>query len=103
MCNCCNRILQATAESVTVASGVVTITMPADFVPVEGCLYDISLATSLPYGTNGAEILIGTAPLLNRLGSNVRMSELNAQWVLRVMYLGDPDHYNLISRKWRAV
>ena len=106
-CNCNNRIQTIVPDTITVAAGVTTITLPATFIPVNGGIYDIPLATAIPDGTNGSVITItnGTISgnLLNRLGSNVRMSTLNAQWVLRVMYLEDPEHWNLISRRWRNV
>lgn len=93
--------------SIAVAGGVTTITLPATFEPVNGCVYDIPLAAAIPDGSNGSVITITngtiTGNLLNRLGSNVRMGTLNAQWVLRVMFLSDPAHYNLLSRRWRSV
>lgn len=107
MCQCNNRIDVVVPESITVASEVATITLPSTFSPVEGGIYDIQLSVAVPDGTSGAEISITngtvTGNLLNRLGSNVRMGALNPQWILRVMYLSDPDHFNLISRRWRRV
>ena len=104
-CNC--RVQQIVADSVTVTAGVATVTLPAAFIPVNGGIYDVSLATAIPDGTSGAVVTItnGTTPgnLLNRLGSNVRMGALNPQWVLRVMFLSDPAHYNLISVRMRSV
>lgn len=105
-CNCC-RVQQVIPTTVAVAAEVTTITLPATFVPMNGCIYDISLEAAIPTGTNGTVITITngtiTGNLLNRLGSNVRMGELNAQWILRVMFLADPNHYNLLSRRWRRV
>lgn len=105
-CNC-KCVQQVIPTSVTAAAGVVTITLPATFVPVSGCVYDISLEAAIPEGTNGAVITITngtiTGNLLNRLGSNVRMGPLNAQWILRTMFLADPNHYNLLSRRLRNV
>lgn len=106
MCNC-GRIQQVVPTSITVQDTTATITLPTDFEPLNGQIYDIPLSVSIPEGTNGAIINItnGTISgnLLNRLGSNVRMGTLNAQWILRVMYLSDPSHFNLISRRWRYV
>lgn len=94
-------------ESITVADGVVTITLPATFDPISGGLYNIPLRASIPEGTNGAVINITngtvTGALLNAVGSNVRLGPLNAQWVLRVQFFADPDHFNLLRRTWRAV
>lgn len=106
-CNCNCRVQTIVPDTITVAAGVVTITLPAAFEPVNGGIYDIPLSAAIPDGTNGAEVTItngtATGPLLNRLGSNVRMGPLNAQWTLRVMFLDDPEHWNLISRRWRNV
>ena len=110
MCNC-NRIQIVKPTAITQATGTTTITLPTDFTPVNGGIYDIPLTTAIPDGTNGTVITISigadagavSGNLLNRLGSNVRMGTLNAQWVLRVMYLEDPVHWNLIGRHWRAV
>lgn len=106
MCNC-NRIQAVVPETIAVATGTTTITLPSTFEPVNGGIYDIPLSAAIPDGTNGTVIEITngtvTGSLLNRLGSNVRMGTLNAQWVLRVMYLSDPDHFNLISRRWRQI
>lgn len=106
MCDC-NRIQVVVPTAITQATGTTTITLPETFEPVNGGIYDIPLATAIPDSTNGTVISITngtvTGNLLNRLGSNVRMSTLNAQWVLRVMYLEDPEHWNLINRRWRFV
>ena len=105
-CNC-SRVQTVVPTTITQATTTTTITLPADFEPVNGGIYDIPLAAAIPDGTNGNIIAItnGTTSgnLLNRLGSNVRMGPLNAQWVLRVMFLEDPAHYNLISRRWRQI
>lgn len=106
-CNCNNRVQSVVPTTIAVTAGVTTITLPATFEPVNGGIYDIPLAAAIPDGTNGSVITITngtvTGNLLNRLGSNVRMGPLNAQWVLRVMFLEDPEHWNLISRRWRTV
>lgn len=104
-CNCMRQVI--TASSVAVTATTTTVTLPATFIPVAGNIYDISLAAAIPDGTAGTVINItnGTisGPLLNRLGNNVRMRSLSPQMILRVMYLGDPDHYNLISIRARCV
>lgn len=104
---CDYNIQTVVPTSITVATNIATITLPTSFEPVNGGIYDISLAAPVPDGTNGAEIIItnGTVSgnLLNRLGSNVRMGPLDAQWILRVMYLEDPAHFNLINRRWRCI
>ena len=105
MCNC-GRIQSVVPTTIAFAAGTTTVTLPADFVPVNGGIYDIPLAASIPDGTNGSVITITngtiTGNLLNRLGSNVRMGTLSAAWTLRVMYLGDPEHWNLISVRRRC-
>ena len=107
LCNCNNKIQVVVPSTITVTADATTITLPATFIPVNGSIYDIPLATAIPDGTNGNVITITNSTingnLLNRLGSNVRMGTLNTQWVLRVMYLEDPEHWNLISRRLRNV
>lgn len=106
-CQCNSRIEVVIPTSITTATGTTTITLPSTFEPVNGGIYDISLAASIPDVTTGNVLVItnGTVSgnLLNRLGSNVRMGGLNPQWVLRVMYLEDPIHWNLISRHYRKI
>ncbi len=109
MCNCnCNPRVQAvvpTSVTVDAASGTTTVTLPATFTPVAGGIYDIPLTAVIPTGTSGTVITItNTATpgnLLNRLGNNVRLGALLPSMVLRVMYLSDPSHYNLISVRRR--
>lgn len=100
-CNCYRRIQSVVPTTAAVAAGVTTLTLPASFTPMNGGIYDIPLSVAIPDGTNGTEISITngtvTGNLLNRLGSNVRMGTLSAGTTLRVMYLEDPSHWNLIS------
>lgn len=106
-CSCNNRIQSVTPTTIATAAGTTTITLPATFVPVNGGIYDIPLAAAIPDGTNGTVISITngtvTGDLLNRLGSNVRMGTLCASTTLRVMYLEDPEHWNLISVRRRCL
>lgn len=105
-CNCYRRIQSVVPTTLTMAGTTLTVTLPATFVPMNGGIYDIPLSVAIPDGTNGAVITItnGTVSgdLLNRLGSNVRMGTLSAGITLRVMYLEDPSHWNLISVRRRC-
>ena len=73
MCDC-GRIQQVVPTSITISDTTATITLPTDFKPLNGQIYDIPLSVSIPDGTNGAIITItnGTISgnLLNRLGRN---------------------------------
>lgn len=102
MCNC-KKIPIVTPISVTVAEGVTTLAMPSSFISTPGCMYDISLNVPIPTGTDGTAIKIGSATLLNKLGSNVRLADINSQQIFRVLYLNDPAHFILINRRWRKV
>lgn len=102
MCNC-KKIPIVTPTSVTVAEGVTTLAMPSNFISTPGCVYDISLNVPIPAGTDGTAIKIGSAPLLNKLGSNIRLADINSQQIFRVLYLNDPVHFILIGRRWRKV
>ena len=90
------------AESVAVAADTAAITIP-DITLVAGSTYDVALFTSVPVTTSGNAITIQTGaagatalPVLNRLGSNARPKFLTARQILRVMYLGDPEHFLLL-------
>lgn len=96
------------ATEVAVTAGVAAITVPENTSFVPGNIYDIALFTTVTVTTTGNAITVQTAvaegetaadaiPVLNRLGSNARPRFLVANQILRVMYLGDPDHFVLIG------
>lgn len=79
------------------ASAVVT--MPSAFSPSAGMTYDILVNLSVPTTASGFTMTIGGVYVYDKFGNYKRFPELKSPFVLRVMYLGDPDHYNFISMR----
>lgn len=107
-CKCKPCIPQIRATTVAVATGTTTITLPATPEIVAGDVVDILLATAIPDGTDGTQISITngtvTGNLLNGNGNYFRPYPLTSRSVLRVQYLGDPAHFQIIDifgRKFR--
>ena len=99
---CCDpNIAQFRATSVAVAGGIATVTIPSTAVINPGDIVDIQLFTSIPDGTDGAQLTItnGTlsASVMNGNGNYLRFYPLTSRTVLRVQYLGDPSHYQIIN------
>ena len=97
----CNYPTQIRATEVTVVDGVATITIPATPVINVGDIVDIQLFTSIPDGTDGAELVISNGtisdPVFNGNGNYLRFYPLTSRTVLRVQYLGDPTHFQIIN------
>ena len=98
------------ADSVAVAAGVTTITLPATAEINSGEIIDVLLATSIPDGTDGTQITItnGTVSgeLMNGNGNYLRPYPLTSRTVIRCQYLDDPSHFQIIQffgRKFRRV
>ena len=96
---CMRNVPLYRAQSVVITAGTAAITIP-DVTLTEGQVIDIGIFTSVTVTTSGNAITIQTAadgatamPVLNFLGSNARPKFLTARQILRVMYLGDPEHY----------
>lgn len=99
---CCDpNIAQIRASSVEVADGVATITVPATATFNSGDIVDILLATSIPEGTDGAELVITngtiTASVMNGNGNYLRFYPLTSRTVLQVQMLTDPLHFQIIN------
>lgn len=101
MCNCNPNIPVIRATSVTVTGGVATITIPTAPTVDNGEVVDILLATSIPDGTDGAQLVISngtsTVSVMNGNGNYLRFYPLTSRTVLRVQYLNDPVHYQIIN------
>lgn len=98
------------AESVSVATGVTTITLPTTAEISNGEVFDILLATAIPDGTDGTQISITngtlTGNLLNGNGNYLRMFPLTSRTVIRCQMLDDPLHFQIIQifgRKFRRI
>lgn len=101
MCNCNPNIPVIRATTVEVADGIATITISATQTIEAGEVIDVLLATSIPDGTDGAELVITngtiTTPVMNGNGNYLRFYPLTSRTVLRVQYLNDPVHFQIIN------
>lgn len=101
MCCCEPNIAQIRATSVAIADGVATITVPTTSVINSGDIVDIQLFTSIPDGTDGARLVITngtiTASIMNGNGNYLRFYPLTSRTILRVQYLSDPSHFQIID------
>lgn len=109
-CNCRPNIPVYRAQTVAVAAGTTTITIPAAPAISDGDVIDILLAAAIPAGTDGTQVEITngtvTGSLLNGNGNYLRFYPITSRTVLRVQYLGDPAHFQIISvcgRRFRRV
>ena len=100
MCNCIPRIR---ATAITSEAGATTITIPATPEIIPGQIYDIGLFTAIPADTDGSTLTITngteTGFVLNAIGNYFRPLPLRSRTILRVMYLDDPAHWQLIGIK----
>lgn len=106
----CPCIPRYRAESVAVATGVTTITLPATAEIANGDIIDVLLATAIPDGTDGTQISITngtvTGDLMNGNGNYLRPYPLTSRTVIRCQFLSDPLHFQIIDifgRKFRRV
>ena len=106
-CNCNPCVPKIRATSVAVTAGVATITIPATPTIEAGEVVDILLATSIPDGTDGAQLVITngtvTASVMNGNGNYLRFYPLTSRTVLRVQYLADPVHFQIIYVFGKAI
>ena len=101
-CNCCDvYIPRIRATTVAVAAGVTTITVPATPEIIDGGVYDILLATTIPDGTDGTQLSVTngtvTGSVMNGNGNYFRPLPLRSRTILRVQYLADPAHFQIIN------
>lgn len=98
---CDPNIARFRATSVAVAAGVATITIPSTSEINNGDIVDVLLATSIPDGTDGAQLVITngtlTASVMNGNGNYLRFYPLTSRTVLRVQFLQDPSHFQIIN------
>lgn len=97
----CNYPTRFRATEIAVAAGVTTITIPATPVINPGDIIDVLLYTAIPEGTDGTELIItnGTIsePVLAFNGNYYRPLPLRSRTILRMQYLDDPGHFQLIG------
>lgn len=102
MACCCKKYpINFRAESVAVASGVTTITIPASPVINSGDVVNILLATPIPAGTDGTQVTITngtvTGSIMNGNGNYFRPTPLMSRTVIQVQYLADPAHWQVLK------
>ena len=97
---------RVSAEGIAVAgtgnTAETTITVSSGFTPVAGGIYDILITAQVPAATDGTILSItnGTdvASVYQRMtGNYARCRGLGWRKVIRVQYLDDPAHYNLLG------
>jgi hypothetical protein len=101
-CNCkFPKLYRAT--SVAVATGATTITISATPELNAGDVIDIGLFTAIPDGTDGTTLSVTngtvTAFVMAPNGNYFRPLPLTSRTILRVQYLGDPSHFQILGIK----
>lgn len=99
-------IQRVSAESIAVSgtgnTATTTITVPATFTPVAGGMYDILINAQVPALTDGTILSITNGTIAGSVyqrmnGNYARSRALGWRKVLRVQFLDDPAHYNLLA------
>jgi len=99
-------IQRVTAESIAVSgtgsTAKTTITVPETFTPVAGGIYDILVSAQVPVATDGTILAITngtiTGSVYQRMSGNyARIRALGWRKVIRVQFLDDPAHFNLLG------
>ena len=97
----CNYPKRIRAESVAVAAGVTTITLPATPEINPGDVLDILVAVPIPDGTNGSTVSITNGTITGDVnicnGNYFRPRPILSRTVFRVQYFDDPEHFQLIA------
>lgn len=99
-----NYPVRTRASSVAVAEGTTTVTIPATITPAPGLVYEILLATPIPDGTDGTQIVItnGTVSgtVMNCIGNYYRAYPLTSRSILRVQFFDAPAHWQILNPRW---
>jgi hypothetical protein len=92
-CNC----QKVRAQSITLANGNVTITLPATTEFIDGTNFCIVLNTNIPAGTDCCTVQItngtDTYYIMNHIANYFRPCKLRCKSILQVIYLADPSHF----------
>lgn len=97
----CRYPTRARADTVTVAAGTTTITLPATTEINPGDVIDILVAVPIPDGTNGTILSVtngtitGSVNIFN--GNYFRPRPILSRTVFRVQYFSDPEHFQLLA------
>ena len=102
----CNYPENVRVESVAVAEGMTTLTLPETTDIKGGDVLNIGLFTEIPEGTNGTPISITngsvTGNLLVKSGNYFRPRPLLARTIFQVQYFSDPAHFMLLGIKGKC-
>lgn len=99
-------IQRLTAESIAVSgtgtTAETTITVPATTTFAAGAIYDILISAQVPAGTDGTIIVVSNGTIDAALyqqgtGNYARSRCLGCRKVIRVRFLDDPAHFNLLA------
>jgi len=99
-------IQRVSAESIAVSgtgnTAITTITLPSTFTPVAGVIYDVLISAQVPSETDGTIVAITNGTVTGNLyqpatGNYARSRALGWRKVLRVVFLDDPAHFNLLA------
>ena len=99
-------IQRVSAESIAVSgtgsTATTTITVPETFTPAAGGIYDVLINTQVPALTDGTILSITNGTVAGSVyqrmsGNYARSRALGWRKVLRVQFLDDPAHYNLLA------
>ena len=98
---CCNFPKRIRATTVTTTGGATTITLPATPDIEPGDVIDVQLYTAIPAGTDGTTLSITNTTVTGFVmafnGNYYRPLPLRSRTILRVQYLNDPAHFQLIA------
>ena len=99
---CCCKVYPPIIRATTVATtaGVTTITIPTTSEIISGGVYNILLATTIPNGTDGTQLIITNGTVTGSVfmgnGNYFRPLPLRSRTVLTVQYLDDPNHFQIL-------
>ena len=101
MACCCNFPKRIRAASVAATGGATTITLPATPTINPGDVIDVQLYTAIPDGTDGTTLSITNGTVTGFVmagnGNYYRPLPLRSRTILRVQFLDDPAHFQLIG------
>lgn len=98
---CCKFPKRLRASSVTTTGGATTITVPGSPAINAGDLVDVQLYTAIPDGTDGTTLTITngtqTGFVMACDGNYYRPLPLRSRTILKVQWLDDPAHWQLVG------
>ncbi len=96
-----NPVQRYRASEIAVSDGETTITIPGSPAINPGDVVEILLASPIPAGTDGTQVMITngtvTGNLMNGNGNYFRPMPLTSRTVFLVQYLSDPAHFQILK------